>query len=121
MMKAAESISTSNVKLWLAAHLLRHHMDMADAIASHIRLRYHAFRAACTGIQEYGVDIPTLTGNANAFYLPLFLERLLEHTGLQADEFASICHERYHLEVVTGTRLVSSCRTVPGAAAMDQW
>jgi aspartate/methionine/tyrosine aminotransferase len=105
MLKAAESVSTSNVKLLLAAHLLRHHMDIADATASQIRLRYHAFRAALYGIQEYGVDIPPLTGNANAFYLPLFLERLLQHTGLQADEFAQVCDERYHLEVVTGTRM----------------
>ncbi len=105
MMKAAESVSTSNVKLLLAAHLLRHHMDIADATAAQIRLRYHAFRAALYGIQEYGVDIPTLTGNANAFYVPLFLERLLEHTGLDVDEFANVCHDRYHLEVVTGTRM----------------
>jgi hypothetical protein len=30
---------------------------------------------------------------------------LLEHTGLQADEFGALCHERYKLEVVPGTRM----------------
>lgn len=120
MMKAAESVSTSNVKLLLAAHLLQHHLYLADAIASHIRLRYHGFRAALAGIQEYGVDIPTLSGNANAFYLPLFLERLLERSGLEADAFASICQERYHLEVITGTRLYPPLALSQGQLAWSQ-
>lgn len=114
MMKAAESISTSNVKLLLAAHLLRHHLDIADVTASQIRLRYHAFRAALSGIQEYGVDIPPLSGNTNAFYLPLFLERLLEHTGSNADEFANVCQHHYHLDLVPGTRMYPPVELPPG-------
>jgi valine--pyruvate aminotransferase len=105
MMKAAESVSTSNMKLLFAAHLLQHHLALAEATAVEIRRRYHTFRDAMSGIEEYGVDLPPLTGNANAFYLPLFLDRLLERTGLQADEFATICHDRYRLEVVPGTRM----------------
>jgi aspartate/methionine/tyrosine aminotransferase len=105
MIKAAESVSTSNVKLLLAAHLLQHHMDLAETTATTIRQRYTAFRAALSGLEEYGVALPPATGNANTFYLPLFLDRLLEHTGLQADEFGVLCHERYKLEVVPGTRM----------------
>jgi aspartate/methionine/tyrosine aminotransferase len=105
MMKAAESVSTSNVKLLFAAHLLQHHMDLAEATAAAIRQRYHVFRDAIAGIEEYGVEVPPLTGNANAFYLPLFLDRFLERTGLHADEFSALCHERYRLEVVPGTRM----------------
>jgi len=30
---------------------------------------------------------------------------LLERTGLGADEFGTLCHERYKLEVVPGTRM----------------
>jgi aspartate/methionine/tyrosine aminotransferase len=105
MMKAAESVSTSNVKLLFAAHLLRHHMSLAEATAAEIRRRYSVFRDAIAGIEEYGVEIPSPTGNANTFYLPLFLDRLLERTGLSADEFSALCHERYRLEVVPGTRM----------------
>jgi arginine:pyruvate transaminase len=105
MMKAAESVSTSNVKLLFAAHLLQQHMPLAEAMAAEIRRRHGAFRQAIAGIEEYGVDVPPLTDNANAFYLPLFLDRLLERTGLDADAFGTLCHERYRLEVVTGTRM----------------
>jgi arginine:pyruvate transaminase len=105
MMKAAESVSTSNVKLLFAAHLLQHHMALAETTAAEIRRRYQIFRDTIAGIEEYGVEVPPLTGNANTFYLPLFLDRLLERTGLQADEFSTLCHERYQLEVVPGTRM----------------
>jgi len=105
MIKAAESVSTSNVKLLLAAHLLQHHMALAETTATTIRQRYTTFRTALRGIEEYGVELPQSTGNANTFYLPLFLDRLLERTGLQADEFGTRCHERYKLEVVPGTRM----------------
>lgn len=105
MMKAAESVSTSNVKLLFAAHLLQHHMALANTTAAVIRQRYQAFRAALDGIEEYGVDMPPLTGNANAFYLPLFLDRLLDRSGLRAEEFAERCYDRYHLEIVPGTRM----------------
>ena len=105
MIKAAESVSTSNVKLLLAAHLLQHHMALAETTAATIRQRYTTFRAALSGIEEYGVALPPATSNANTFYLPLFLDRLLERTGLQADEFGTLCHERYKLEVVPGTRM----------------
>jgi aspartate/methionine/tyrosine aminotransferase len=105
MMKAAESVSTSNVKLLFAAHLLQHHMDLAERIAATIRQRYTGFREAIDGIEEYGVTLPPPTGNANAFYLPLFLDRLLERTGLHADEFGTLCRERYALEIVPGTRM----------------
>ena len=105
MLKAAESVATSNVKLLFAAHLLQHHMALAETTAATIRQRYHAFRAALAGLEEYGVEIPQATGNANAFYLPLFLDRLLARSGLPADEFATLCHERYKLEVVPGTRM----------------
>lgn len=105
MMKAAESVSTSNVKLLFAAHLLRHHMDLAETTAAEIRQRYCLFRDRIAGIEEYGIELPQPTGNANTFYLPLFLDRMLEHTGLSADEFAGICHDRYQLEVVPGTRM----------------
>jgi valine--pyruvate aminotransferase len=105
MLKAAESISTSNVKLLLAAHLLQHHLDLAATTAATIRQRYHAFRVALEGIEEYGLTLPPAADNANAFYIPLFLERLLERTGLQAKEFSTLCRERYHLEVVPGTHM----------------
>lgn len=105
MMKAAESISASNLKLLFGAHLLRHHMAIAEATAATIRQRYAAFRQAIDGIEEYGVDIPPAAEHTNAFYLPLFLDRLLERSGLHADAFSTQCHERYGLEIVTGTRM----------------
>lgn len=105
MMKAAESVSASNVKLLLAAHLLQHHMDLAERTADTIRQRYQTFYKALDGIQEYGVEVPPATGNANTFYLPLFLDRLLERTGLSADEFTARCHDQFQLEVVPGTRM----------------
>ncbi len=105
MMKAAESVSASNVKLLFAAHLLQQHMALAETTATEIRRRYYAFREAIAEIEEYGVEVPPLTGNANAFYLPLFLDRLLERTGLSADAFVTLCYERYQLEVVPGTRM----------------
>jgi hypothetical protein len=80
-------------------------MALAEATATEIRRRYYAFREAIAGIEEYGVEVPPLTGNANAFYLPLFLDRLLERTGLSADAFVTLCYERYQLEVVPGTRM----------------
>jgi aspartate/methionine/tyrosine aminotransferase len=119
MLKAAESISTSNVKLLFAAHLLQHHLAVAEATANEIRRRYHAFRAALEGIEEYGIDLPPFAGNANAFYLPLFLDRLLERTGLQADEFATLCHERYRLEVVAGTRMYPPVALPHGALTAE--
>lgn len=105
MMKAAESVSTSNVKLLLAAHLLQQHMALADATAAEIRRRYTAFRTALHGLEEYGVDLPAASDAANTFYLPLFLDRLLERAGLQADDFGTICHDRYSIELVPGTRM----------------
>src|SRR5215475_5315182 len=72
MIKAAESVSTSNVKLLFAAHLLQHHMALAETTAATIRQRYQTFRAALDGIEEYGVALPPSTSNANTFYLPLF-------------------------------------------------
>ena len=117
MMKAAESVSTSNVKLLLAAYLLQQHMALAEHTATVIRQRYQAFRAALAGIEADGVDLPLATGTANTFYLPLFLERLLERSGLQADAFAAICHERYHLEVVPGTRMYPPAGLRAGALA----
>ena len=105
MMKAAECVSTSNVKLLFAAHLLQHHMDLAESTATEIRRRYCIFREAIAGVEAYGVELPPATGNANAFYLPLFLDRLLERTNLHADAFATICYQQYQLEVVAGTRM----------------
>src|SRR5437870_8791089 len=58
MIKAAESVSTSNVKLLFAAHLLQHHMALAETTAATIRQRYHTFRTALHGIEEYGVELP---------------------------------------------------------------
>jgi arginine:pyruvate transaminase len=120
MLKAAESVSTSNVKLLFAAHLLQHHMVLAETTATTIRQRYQAFRTALSGIEEYGVALPPATGNANTFYLPLFLDRLLEHTGLQADEFGTLCHERYKLEVVPGTRMYPPAGLSQGTLALTQ-
>jgi arginine:pyruvate transaminase len=105
MMKAAESVSASNVKLLLAAHLLRHHMDLAHRIAATIRQRYQTFHDTLAGIEEYGVELPQPTANANTFYLPLFLDRLLERSALTADEFTARCHDQYRLAVVPGTRM----------------
>jgi arginine:pyruvate transaminase len=120
MMKAAESIAASNVKLLLAAYLLQHHMALAETTAAEICRRYYAFRSALEGIEEYGVDIPPLTGNANAFYLPLFLDRLLERAACSADEFATRCRERYHLEVVPGTRMYPPAGLSVGTLELDQ-
>jgi len=119
MIKAAESISTSNVKLLFAAHLLQHHMALAETTAATIRQRYQTFRTALHGIAEYGVELPPATGNANTFYLPLFLDRLLERTGLQADEFGTLCHERYKLEVVPGTRMYPPAGLSQGTLTLD--
>jgi hypothetical protein len=105
--------------LLFAAHLLQHHLAVAEATADAIRHRYHAFRAAIEGIEEYGVDLPPVTGNANAFYLPLFLDRLLERTGLQADAFATLCYERYGLEVVAGTRMYPPVNLTPGLLTVE--
>ena len=105
MLKAAESISTSNVKLLFAAHLLEHHMALAETTASEIRRRHEVFRAAVEGIEEYGIEVPPLSRSANAFYLPLYVERLLERTGLSADEFVARCYEKYGVVLVTGTRM----------------
>ncbi len=115
MMKAAESISASNVKLLFGAHMLQQHMAIAEATAAAIRRRYHGFRQGLDGIEEYGVDIPPPTGNANAFYLPLFLDRLLERTGLHADEFGTLCREQYGLEIVPGTRMYPPLGLPPGS------
>jgi hypothetical protein len=120
MVKAAESVSTSNVKLLFAAHLLQHHMALAETTAATIRQRYQTFRTALRGIEEYGVALPPATGNANSFYLPLFLDRLLDHTGLQADEFGTLCHERYKLEVVPGTRMYPPAGLAQGALTLAQ-
>ena len=105
MMKAAESISASNVKLLFGAHLLLHHMDIAERTAAEIRQRYSIFREAIDGIEEYGVDVPPVSGNANTFYLPIFLDRLLERAGIHADDFVTQCAERYNLNAVPGTRM----------------
>jgi hypothetical protein len=118
MIKAAESVSTSNVKLLFAAHLLQHHMVLAETTAATIRQRYQTFRVALAGIEEYGVALPPSTGNANTFYLPLFLDRLLERTGLPADEFGTLCHERYKLEVVPGTRMYPPAGLAQGALTL---
>jgi valine--pyruvate aminotransferase len=119
MMKAAESISASNLKLLFGAHLLRHHGHIAEATAAEIRRRYHAFREAIDGIEEYGVEVPPLTGNANAFYLPLFLDRLLERSGLHVDAFDTRCQEHYRLEMVTGTRMYPPVGLHQGALRLE--
>lgn len=119
MIKAAESVSTSNVKLLFAAYLLQHHMALAETTAATIRQRYQTFRTALHGIEEYGVELPPATSNANTFYLPLFLDRLLERTGLQADEFGTLCHERYKLEVVPGTRMYPPAGLSQGALTLS--
>ncbi len=119
MMKAAESVSTSNVKLLFAAHLLHHHMDLAETTAAEIRRRYHTFREAIAGIEEYGVELPPQTDNANAFYLPLFLDRLLDRSGLSANAFATLCHDRYRLEVVPGTRMYPPESLPTGQLALE--
>ena len=105
MMKASESIASSTVKALFGAHLLRHHADIAEATAAAIQSRYRAFRQAIEGIEEYGVDVPSPAGNANAFYLPLFLDRFLQRAALSADAFNTICRERYGLEMVSGARM----------------
>jgi aspartate/methionine/tyrosine aminotransferase len=119
MMKAAESISASNLKLLFGAHLLRHHGHIAAATAAEIRRRYHAFREAIDGIEEYGVEVPPLTANANAFYLPLFLDRLLERSGLHVDAFDTRCQEHYRLEMVTGTRMYPPVGLHQGALRLE--
>jgi len=80
-------------------------MPLAETTAATIRQRYTTFRSALSGIEEYGVELPPSTGNANTFYLPLFVDRLFARTGLQADEFSTLCHDRYKLEVIPGTRM----------------
>jgi len=105
MMKASESIASSTVKARFGAHLLRHHAAIAYATAVAIQSRYRIFRQALEGIEEYGVDVPSPADNANAFYLPLFLDRFLQHTALTADAFNTICRDRYGLDMVSGTRM----------------
>ena len=105
MLKAAESISTSNVKLLFAAHLLEHHMGLAESTAQEIRRRHEVFRAGLEGIEEYGIEVPPLSRSANAFYLPLYVERLLDRTGLSADEFVARCYDEYGVVLVAGTRM----------------
>lgn len=105
MMKASESIASSTVKALFGAHLLRHHSAIAEATAAAIRSRHDTFRQAFEGIEEYGVEVPPPTGNANAFYLPLFLDRFLQRTGLTVDAFNTRCRERYGLEMVSGTQM----------------
>jgi hypothetical protein len=95
-------------------------MPLAEATATEIRRRYHVFREAIAGIEEYGIEVPPFTGNANAFYLPLFLDRLLDRTGLSADAFCTLCHERYQLEVVPGTRMYPPQGLRTGALSVKQ-
>jgi valine--pyruvate aminotransferase len=105
MMKASESIASSTVKALFGAHLLRHHLAIAEATSAAIQSRCRTFRQAIAGIEEYGVDVPSPAGQANAFYLPLFLDRFLQRTALTADAFNAICRDRYGLEMVSGTRM----------------
>ena len=119
MLKAAESISTSNVKLLFAAHLLEHHMALAETTALEIRRRHEVFRAALEGIEEYGIEMPPLSRSANAFYLPLYVERLLDRTGLSADEFAARCYDAYGVVVVPGTRMYPPIDLPHGELTMD--
>ncbi len=105
MMKASESIASSTVKALFGAHLLRHHAVIAEATSAAIQSRYSTFRQAIEGIEEYGIEVPSPAGNANAFYLPLFLDRFLQRTELTADDFNTICRDRYGLEMVSGTRM----------------
>jgi aspartate/methionine/tyrosine aminotransferase len=105
MMKASESIATSTVKARFGAHLLRHHAAIAEATTAAIQSRYSAFRQALEGIEEYGVEVPSPADQANAFYLPLFLDRFLQRTALTADAFNTLCRERYGLDMVSGTRM----------------
>ena len=118
MMKASESIASSTVKALFGAHLLRHHADIADATATAIQSRYHAFRQAIGGIEEYGVDVPSPASNANAFYLPLFLDRFLQRTALSADAFNTICRDRYGLEMVSGARMYPPAGLASGQLAL---
>ena len=119
MLKAAESISTSNVKLLFAAHLLEHHMGLAETTATEIRRRHEVFRAAIEGIEEYGIEVPPLSRSANAFYLPLYVERLLERTGLSADDFVARCYEEHGVVLVPGTRMYPPIDLPPGELTMD--
>ena len=119
MLKAAESISTSNVKLLFAAHLLERHMGLAEATAQEIRRRHEVFRAGLEGIEEYGIEVPPLSLSANAFYLPLYVERLLDRTGLSADEFVERCYEKYGVVIVTGTRMYPPADLPEGELTMD--
>ncbi len=105
MMKASESIASSTVKALFGAHLLQHHADIAEATAAAIRSRHDIFRQTIEGIEEYGVEVPPPASNANAFYLPLFLDRFLQRTALTADAFNAICRDRYRLEMVSGTQM----------------
>ncbi len=105
MMKASESIASSTVKALFGAHLLRQHSAIAEATSAAIQSRYGTFRQALEGIEEYGVEVPSPAGNANAFYLPLFLDRFLQRTELTADAFNTICRDRYGLEMVSGTHM----------------
>ena len=120
MMKAAESISASNVKLLFGAHLLQHHMAIAETTAREIRQRYHAFRQAIDGIEEYGIELPPPSAAANAFYLPLFLDRLLQRSGLSADDFSALCQDRYRLEAVPGTRMYPPLGPAQGTLSISQ-
>jgi arginine:pyruvate transaminase len=120
MMKAAESISVSNVKLLFGAHLLRQHMAIAEATAKAIRHRYHAFREAIDGIEAHGVELPPSSAHANAFYLPIFLDRLLQRTGLSVDAFRDRCETHYQLEVVPGTRMYPPDGLAQGTLKMSQ-
>ncbi len=105
MMKASESIASSTVKALFGAHLLRHHTAIAEATSAAIQSRYSTFRQAIEGIEEYGIEVPSPAVNANAFYLPLFLDRFLQRTELTDDDFNTICRDRYGLEMVSGTRM----------------
>ena len=119
MMKASESIASSTVKARFGAYLLQHHAALADATAVAIQRRYDTFRQALAGIEEYGVDVPSTSDHANAFYLPLFLDRFLQHTALTADAFNTICRERYGLEMVSGTRMYPPHDVACGTLTLD--
>ncbi|MBI3326394.1 MAG: pyridoxal phosphate-dependent aminotransferase [Nitrospinae bacterium] len=104
MLKAAESITASNMKLLLVGHIFKKYPQRATELARELKRRYDAVYAAADALAPYGVQVPAKSGRNNTFYIPLFIQEFCEATGVSVDAFVELCRDRYQLIVGNGNR-----------------
>ncbi|RMF84886.1 MAG: pyridoxal phosphate-dependent aminotransferase [Nitrospinota bacterium] len=105
LIKTAQSVNPSNVKLLLAAYLLEHYPEWPARIGAEIATRFHTFYHRMVESTGYGITLPPFSPAANTFYLPLFTERFTHQTGLSPEELARICKQDYRVITYPGTRM----------------